>query len=39
MPSFDNIGDKITEIFVDWLKDLINLFIEFLKIPYLIMMV
>lgn len=31
MPSFDNIGDKITEIFVDWLKDLINLFIEFLQ--------
>lgn len=31
MPSFDNIGDKITEVFVDWLKDLINLFIEFLQ--------
>lgn len=31
IPTFDNIGDKITEMIIGWLKDLISLFVEFLQ--------
>lgn len=31
IPTFDNIGNKITDMFISWLKDLINLFVEFLQ--------
>lgn len=31
IPTFDNMGDRITEMIIGWLKDLINLFVEFLQ--------
>ena len=31
IPTFDSIGNKITDMFISWLKDLINLFVEFLQ--------